>query len=93
MKSFCSSWQPSAKGMVVAASIASMAARGAFRPRCLVAALSRAPAKTAVFSAVLPNLPLRSRVFGAGLTGDFSRERDCSREEIALDDFIDDAEF
>src|SRR5271168_4548184 len=47
--------------------MASMAACGAFRPRCFFAAVSRAAAKTAAFSAGLPSLSLRSRVLGAGL--------------------------
>ncbi len=48
-KSFCSSWQPSANGNFVAASMASMAATGASRPRCFLATVSRAAEKIAAF--------------------------------------------
>ena len=67
-KSFCSTWQPSSNESFVAASIASIAATGASKPRCFLAAASRAEEKIRAFSAATPSFSLRSRVFGAGLS-------------------------
>ena len=67
MKSLCSTLQPSSNGIFVAASMASTAATGARRPRCFLAAVSRAEEKITALSAALPSFSLRSRVLGAGL--------------------------
>ena len=91
MNSLASTWHPSSKGSLVAASMASMAARGAIRLRCFLRAVSRAAAKIGAFCSGVPSFWLRSRVLGAGFAGDLAGESDGAFQQVAVDQLIHDA--
>ena len=62
-----------------------MAASGAIRPRCSCARHRARRQRSAAFCSGVPSFSLRSRVFGAGLPGNFTREGHGASEQVAFD--------
>ena len=91
MKSSCSAWQPCSKGRLVASSTASMAASGAIKPRCFFAPESRAAAKRRRVLIGRAKLFIAVACLGRGLICDFAGESNGSCQQIALDQFVNDA--
>ncbi len=91
MNSLASTWQPCSKGSLVAASMASMAARGAIRLRCFLRAVSRAAAndRRVLFGSTQFLVALAR--FGSWLSGDFAGESHGALQQVAVDQLIHDA--
>ena len=88
--SLASTWQPSSKGRLVAASMASMAASGAIRLRCFLRAASRAAAKIARVLLRRAQLLIALASLRSGLPRDLTREGHGTAQEIAVDQPIHD---
>ena len=93
MKSFCSSWQPSAKGKVVAAFDGGDRGDGREQAALFLGdRLARGRKNGSIVGGGAEFFVALAR-FGSGLGGDFACECDCAGQKIAFDDAINDAEL